>query len=41
MELWQVAARWLSQVGVLPAGSPVLAPGARLYDLALALQVCG
>ena len=38
MELWQLAGRWLVQVGSLPADSPVLLPNARVYDLALALQ---
>lgn len=33
-----MAARWLSQVGVLAADSPPLSKNARVYDLALALQ---
>ena len=39
MELWQGAAQWLRQVGVLSQESPALARNATLYDLAMALQV--
>jgi len=37
-ELWQMARDWLNGLGVLPDNSPPLAAGARVYDLALALQ---
>ena len=37
-ELWQQAVRWLSSVGVLPPDCSALKEGARVYDLALALQ---
>ncbi len=38
-ELWQKAVRWLNQVGVLPPDCPALTPNAKVYDLAIALQV--
>jgi hypothetical protein len=38
-ELWQLAARWLNSVGVLPGNDPSLRPDARVFDLAMALQV--
>lgn len=37
-ELWQMATRWLSAVGKLPADSPALIQNAKVYDLAMALQ---
>eukprot|EP00043_Microstomoeca_roanoka_P009973 m.95012 g.95012 ORF g.95012 m.95012 type:complete len:787 (+) comp14747_c2_seq1:104-2464(+) len=37
-ELWQLAARWLNSVGVLPADDPSLQPDGRVYELAMALQ---
>ncbi|EGD78927.1 hypothetical protein PTSG_11799 [Salpingoeca rosetta] len=37
-ELWQLAARWLNTVGVLPADDPSLQPDGRVYELAMALQ---
>ena len=39
-ELWQQAVKWLNSVGVLPPDCSALSPTARVYDLALALQVC-
>jgi len=38
IELWQMARDWLVKLSVLPENSPALAPSARVYDLALALQ---
>jgi hypothetical protein len=38
-ELWQMAARWLKTVGVLSFESPALMQNAKVYDLAMALQV--
>jgi hypothetical protein len=38
-ELWQMASAWLKSLGVLTPDSPALIPQARVYDLALALQV--
>eukprot|EP00052_Salpingoeca_macrocollata_P034789 m.12643 g.12643 ORF g.12643 m.12643 type:complete len:807 (+) comp6968_c0_seq1:124-2544(+) len=37
-ELWQMAGRWLAQIGTLSADNPALSANARVYDLALALQ---
>lgn len=37
-ELWQLAARWLSTIGVLPPDDPSLQPDGRVYELAMALQ---
>ena len=39
-ELWQLAATWLNSVGVLPSDDPSLQPDGRVYELAMALQVC-
>jgi hypothetical protein len=38
-ELWQQASVWLRALDVLQANSQALKPTARVYDLALALQV--
>jgi guanine nucleotide exchange factor VAV len=37
-ELWQQAAEWLRELGVVPRGHAVFKRTARVYDLALALQ---
>ena len=39
-ELWREAATWLKNLGVLNADSDVFKRQSRVYDLALALQVC-
>ena len=38
-ELWQQAAKWLKTVGVLDPACSAFAPNARVYDIAMALQV--
>ena len=38
-ELWQQAVKWLNAAGVLPPDCSALQANARVYDLALALQV--
>lgn len=38
-ELWQLAARWLNSGGVLPSNDSSLLADARVFDLAMALQV--
>jgi len=38
-ELWKEGAQWLKKLGVLPSRTNLFAPTARVYDLALVLQV--